>query len=113
MPKGAQPKTVEMPGAAATPPAAPKPKPKPPAGGGAVSLQLGASPTPADANTLIANFKRKYAGSMGGLTVGALAVQADGKTVYRVLLSGFATSVEANQFCDRLKGGGQPCFVRR
>lgn len=112
MPKAVEPKTVEMP-AAAPPPPKPKPKPKPPAGGGPVALQLGASPSPGDANILIARFKQKYASSMGGLTVGVVTIQADGKTAYRVLLSGFATSVEANQFCGRLQAGGQPCFVRR
>ena len=117
MKKPAEPKTIEMPASSESANVAPKPKPKPrpkpPAGGGAFSLQLGASPTLADANLLIAKFKKTYANSMGGLTLGVTTVQIDNKPVSRVLLSGFASSAEANRFCDALQANRQPCFVRR
>jgi len=116
MKKPVEPKTIEMPSSEPAN-AAPKPKPiarpKPPAGGGAVSLQLGASPTPADANLLIARFRKAYASSMGGLTLGVATVQIDNKPVTRVLLSGFASAGEANRFCAALQANRQPCFVRR
>jgi cell division septation protein DedD len=117
MKKPAEPKTIEMPGPAEpaepAPKPKPKPRPKPPAGGGAFSLQLGASPTMPDANLLIAKFKKAYGGSMGGLTLGVATVQIDNKPVNRVLLSGFASSLEASRFCDALQASRQPCFVRR
>jgi len=115
MKKPLEPKTIQMPGSSepATPTPKPKPKPKPPAGGGAFSLQLGASPTLADANLLIAKFKKAYGGSMGGLTLGVASAPIDGKPVTRVLLSGFASAAEANRFCEALQASRQPCFIRR
>ena len=117
MKKPAEPKTIEMPASSepanVAPKPKPKPRPKPPAGGGAFSLQLGASPTLTDANLLIGKFKKTYASSMGGLTLGVTTVQIDNKPVSRVLLSGFASSAEANRFCDALQANRQPCFVRR
>ena len=115
MKKPLEPKTIQMPGSSepATPTPKPKPKPKPPVGGGAFSLQLGASPTLADANLLIAKFKKAYGGSMGGLTLGVASAPIDGKPVTRVLLSGFASAAEANRFCEALQASRQPCFIRR
>jgi cell division septation protein DedD len=91
----------------------PKPKPKPPAGGGAFAVQIGASPSVADAQRLAARFKKKFAAELGGLTTAVATVQVDGKAVNRVLVSGLASSREANGFCKTLEAAGQACFVRR
>jgi hypothetical protein len=107
---------------APTPPAAPaenpKAKPKPaapsaPAGGGAVAVQIGASPSLPDTQGLLAKFKKKFAGQLGGLGTSVATVQADGKTVNRALVSGFASATEAKAFCKTLSAAGQACFIRR
>jgi len=115
------PEAVKPAAAAPSPPVAtpmasppkPKPKPKPPAGGGAFALQIGASPSVADAEGLIARFKKKFGPDLGGLVTSVATVQVDGKPVNRVLVSGFASSGEANAFCKTLEAAHQPCFVRR
>jgi hypothetical protein len=102
-----------MASAAAPAPAKPKPKPKPPAGGGAFALQIGASPSVTDAQGLVAKFKKKFGAVLGGLTTGVTSAQVDGKTVNRVLVTGFATAAEASAFCKTLEAEHQACFVRR
>lgn len=87
-------------------------KPKPPAGGGAFALQIGASPSLPDAQGLLTRFRKKFGADLGGLVTGVTPAQVDGKTVNRVLLSGFSSFKEANAFCKTLTAGGQACFVR-
>ncbi|MFI4964870.1 MAG: SPOR domain-containing protein [Caulobacterales bacterium] len=99
--------------AAAAPSPKPKPMPKPPAGGGAFALQVGASPSLPDSQRLLARFKKKFGADLGGLTTSVATVQANGRTVNRVLLSGFASSAQANAFCNALAAAKQACFVRR
>jgi hypothetical protein len=101
----------------ALPPATPAPAPasggKPPAGGGSIAVQIGASPSLPDIEGLLAKFKAKFAGEMGGLTGKVATVQVDGKSVNRALISGFGTNAEASAFCKKLAGEGQACFIRR
>lgn len=93
--------------------AAAKPKPKPPAGGGAHALQIGASPSLADAQGLLGRFRKKFGADLGGLVTEVEPAQVDGKTVNRVLLSGFASPKEASAFCRTLTATRQACFIRR
>lgn len=94
---------------------APKAAPaaRPPAGGGTIAVQIGASPSKPDIEGLLARFKTKFAGEMGGLTEHVATVEVDGKTVNRALISGFATNAQANAFCKKLAAQGQACFIRR
>ena len=94
-------------------PAATKPAPKPAAGGSPVSVQIGASPSLADARTLLARLKKKSPALLAGLTTEVATVEVDGKTVNRALISGFGAPAEAAQLCEKLKADGQACFVRR
>jgi hypothetical protein len=107
---------------ALTPPAAPAesakarpkaPAPSAPAGGGAFAVQVGASPSLPDIQGLLTRFKKTFAGKLGGLSTSVATVQADGKTVNRALVSGFASAAEANAFCKALSAAGQACFIRR
>ena len=86
---------------------------KPLAGGGPVAVQIGASPSLPDTQTLLARFKKKFGAELGGLKADVATVQADGKTVNRALISGFANSSKANAFCKTLADAGQACFIRR
>ena len=39
-------------------------------------------------------------------------VDKDGKSLYRVQVTGFADHAAAAAFCDKLKAAGKACFVR-
>ena len=78
-----------------------------------MAVQIGASPSLPDAQGLLAKFKAKYSRELGGLSTSVATVESEGKTVHRVLISGFGTSAEASVFCKTLSAGGQACFVRR
>jgi sporulation related protein len=88
-----------------------KPRPSPVAGG--LAVQIGASPSLPDIQGLLARFKKAFAANLDGLTTNVATVQVDGKTVNRALISGFASTAEANGFCKTLEAAGQACFVRR
>ncbi len=72
-----------------------------------------ASSSLADAKGLLARLKKKSPALLAGLTTEVATVEVDGKTVNRALISGFGAPTEASQFCEKLKAGGQACFVRR
>src|SRR5579859_3692569 len=91
---------------------APPPKAKPPSGG-AIAVQIGASPSKPDIEGLLAKFRKKFAGEMGGLSGSVATVEVDGKTVNRALISGFGTNAQAGEFCKKLSAEGQACFIRR
>jgi cell division septation protein DedD len=98
-------------------PVAPPPaKPKAAAASASVSpglaVQIGASPDAADAQGLLARFKKKFAADIGGHTTDVVGAEVDGKTVHRALITGFGSAAEATSFCEKLKAGGQACFVR-
>jgi hypothetical protein len=96
------------------PAATPKPALKATAGDGSpVSVQIGASSNLADAKSLLARLKTKSPALLAGLTTDVATVEVDGKTVNRALISGFGAPAEASQLCEKLKAGGQACFVRR
>jgi hypothetical protein len=97
---------------ALTPPPA-APAAAAPVAGGGVAVQVGASPSLPDIQGLLTRFKKKFAGELGGRSTNVAAVQVDGKTVNRALVTGFASSAEANAFCKTLSAAGQACFVRR
>ncbi|WP_372785647.1 SPOR domain-containing protein [Phenylobacterium sp.] len=109
-------KSPVAPADAPAPAAAPKPaKPvvKTAGTGSAVSVQVGASSSLPDAQDLLARLRKKSPALLAGLTTDVATVEVEGKTVNRALISGFATAVEAAQLCEKLKAGGQACFVRR
>jgi hypothetical protein len=81
--------------------------------GGSIAVQVGASPSLPDIQGLLAKFKKKFAGEMGGLTSSVATLDVDGKTVNRALISGFSSNAEASDFCKKLSAEGQACFIRR
>jgi D-alanyl-D-alanine carboxypeptidase len=76
-------------------------------------VQLGASPGQDDAKGLLARVQKKFAGPLGGFKAEVVSAAVDGKTVYRVVISGFGGQADATTLCHRLKAAGQACFVRR
>ena len=106
--------------ARATPVPPPPPRPAlqavaPPAKSGstvATAVQVGATPDTSEAKAILARVKGRFPGDLRGLKTDIVTVVLDGKTVYRVVISGFSASAEATGLCATLKAGGQACFVR-
>ncbi len=80
---------------------------------GGVAVQIGASPDAKDAQGLLARLKTKFAADVGGHSTEVVTAEVDGKTVHRALITGFGSAAEASSLCEKLKAGGQACFVRR
>jgi cell division septation protein DedD len=97
-------------------PASPAPaKPKATAAGPAVpgiAVQIGASPDLADAQGLIARFKKKFADDLSGHATDVVTAEVGGKTVHRALITGFGSASEASSLCKKLTAADQACFVR-
>jgi cell division septation protein DedD len=99
------------------PPSPPPAKPKATAPAAApisgVAVQIGASPDLADAQGLLARFKKKFADDLPGHGTDVVTAEVDGKTVHRALITGFGSASEAASLCKKLTAAGQACFVRR
>ncbi|HEX3364770.1 SPOR domain-containing protein [Phenylobacterium sp.] len=78
-----------------------------------VAVQIGASPDLADAQGLIARFKKKFADDLSGHATDVVTAEVGGKTVHRALITGFSSASEAASLCKKLTAAGQACFVRR
>ncbi|MDP9103486.1 MAG: SPOR domain-containing protein [Pseudomonadota bacterium] len=105
--------SISIPARAASAVAIRLPKPKPPVGGGPHAVQIGASPNLADVQGLLTRFKKKSGAELGGLGAEIVTAQVDGKTVNRVIVSGFASITEAEAFCKKLVDARRACFIRR
>ena len=95
--------------AAAAPKAAPAPKADPPAKAappaGGISVQIGSFPDQTSANAALA----KLGDGQPHSTESAVVA---GRTWYRAVVSGFASSDAANQYCAARKAKGGVCLVR-
>ena len=98
-----------------TPTPAPPPTPAPVRSGGATvstGVQVGGTPDPAEAKSIQAKVRAKFASQLQGLKIDVVTATVDQKTLYRVVITGFQATAEANRLCTALKAGGQACFVR-
>ncbi len=84
--------------------------PDPPRAG--ATVQLGAMATRGAAEAMLAGLRTNLVGAMHGLSTRVSPAGVGGRTVYRALVTGFARSVDAQQFCAGLKTDGVACFVR-
>lgn len=75
---------------------------------GGLAAQVGASPSDADARSLLANL----GSSVHGRETWVEKAVVGGRTWYRAVVGGFADAGEANGFCEGLKASGRGCFVR-
>ena len=90
---------------AATPAAAPAP-------GGAM-VQIGAFTSAALADKGYSDIAAAFPGPMGGKGKRVEPVAREGAaTLYRGLVTGFASRAAAQAFCDQLKASGRTCLVR-
>jgi hypothetical protein len=80
---------------------------------GPAVVQIGAFSSPDLAERSWSQAAGVGGGAMAGKTKRVTPVtKADGSTVYRTAIGGFASRDDAQALCDRLKASGQTCFVR-
>jgi len=102
------------PSAAVTPPVPPAVSalvPVPPAADSKIQVQLAAAVDPAGAKTAWTRLNSKMPGLLSGRTPLYSHAFVAGVEFWRLRLSGFADIAAARQFCDAVKGQGEPCTV--
>jgi hypothetical protein len=100
--------------AVAPPDAADTPKPTAPRaaeGGGGYSVQLGVRTSEEDARAAFRQMQQKYT-ELGGRSPSVQQAESNGKTIFRVRVSGMAKD-DATALCERLKSSGGQCFVAK
>ncbi len=93
-------------------PAATKPAQSATTARGAYGLQFAAVSERATADKEIAKLKSRYPSVLGGHGFKVESAQVSGKTLYRIVATGFASREAANSACAKIKSGGGACFVR-
>jgi hypothetical protein len=119
-PKAAAPTPKPAPAPVAAPPA-PKAAPAPvkatpvpaakPAAGGSFA-QIGAVSSTTLADKAWSDAAALAPGLAAGKGKNVEKVDRDGKTLYRVQVTGFADKAAATAFCAKLKAAGKDCFAR-
>ncbi|MFZ4125012.1 MAG: SPOR domain-containing protein [Rickettsiales bacterium] len=89
---------------------APKPTPAPVTSGNGFKIQLGAYGSEAEAKQNWARISSKYASQLGGYSHIVAQAVVNGRTVYRLRVTGYATADAAKQACAKLSAAGQACF---
>lgn len=78
-------------------------------GSGGYSVQLAAAPTEADARSAAGKLKQQYS-ALSGHNPTWRTSEVNGRTVYRVRVSGMSRE-SATELCSKIKAGGGSCFV--
>ena len=81
-------------------------------GGSGWAIQLASRPTEADAKSAAGQLKSRYASAIGARSPVVVSGEANGKTVYRVRVTGF-DQAGAGAACQKVKAAGGGCFVTR
>ena len=81
-----------------------------PVSNGRFVVQLGAFSNEGNAERAWQESERNY--GLGRLQPTTTTINIDGRTLHRVSVSGFASSVEAGRLCASIKSLGGECFVR-
>jgi hypothetical protein len=92
-------------------PAAKTPAPAPAAAGGSF-VQIGAVSSQALADKAWTDAAAVSPGLATGKGKNVEKVDRDGKALYRVQMTGFASKADATAFCAKLKAAGKDCFAR-
>lgn len=75
-------------------------------------VQVVSSPDAADARHALADLRRRYDEALQMLETRVEPAQVRGRTVYRGVVAGFASSGAASDFCAALKRDGRDCLAR-
>jgi hypothetical protein len=89
--------------------AAPAPSPAKPSG--PADVQLAATPDEPSAAATWASLQRKYPDLLGSKKPVIIPAVVNGKSVWRLRVSGFASADEAKSFCAQLTAKGAQCAV--
>jgi hypothetical protein len=81
-------------------------------GGGAYAVQLAAPPSEKEAEGLSTRLQAKYASELAGMTPTIHQADSNGKSIYRVRVSGLSKA-DAVSMCQKLKASGGACFVAK
>jgi SPOR domain len=81
-------------------------------GSGAYAVQLAAPATDREAQSAASRLRAKYAGELGGMQPTIHQAEVNGRSIYRVRVSGMARA-DAVSLCQKLKASGGDCFVAR
>ncbi|WP_406858363.1 SPOR domain-containing protein [Alsobacter sp. KACC 23698] len=82
------------------------------ASGGGFAVQLAAPQSETEARDVIAKLQKRFSGELAGLNPGVRKADVNGKTIYRVRVSGMSRD-EATALCTKLQGAGGQCFVAK
>lgn len=80
---------------------------------GSYMVQVSSQGSEADAQKSFKSLQGKYPDQLGSREATISQGDVHGRTVYRAMVGPFASSGEANQFCNGLKTAGGQCFVPR
>ncbi|CAN7323065.1 SPOR domain-containing protein [Phenylobacterium sp. LjRoot219] len=75
-------------------------------------VQVVSSPDAADTRQALAGLRSRYADALQALETRVEPAQVRGRTVYRGVVAGFASSDQASEFCATLKRNGRDCLTR-
>lgn len=75
-------------------------------------VQVVSSPDQSDARQTLASLRGRYGEALQALETRVEPAQVRGRTVYRGVVAGFASSSAASEFCAVLKGDGRECLAR-
>jgi hypothetical protein len=79
---------------------------------GVAAVQIGAVSSQALADKAWSDAAAAAPGLAAGKGKNVEKVDKDGKTLFRVQVTGFADRASASAFCDKLKAAGKACFVK-
>jgi cell division protein FtsN len=87
--------------------------PKPVATATGWMVQIGSYDSRAGAEAGQRRVQSRHNSLVSGKQFAILAAQVNGRNVFRLRVTGFATSADANSFCRNAKSDGLDCFVTR
>jgi len=111
VPAKAAPAPTPAPAKAAPAPIQVAQAPAPAAAGGSASVQIGAFSSTAIADAEFAKVKAAFASQTAGRGKKVEAVERNGQTLYRTLVTGFSKA-DAQAFCAALRASGRSCLVK-
>lgn len=80
--------------------------------GSGYAIQLASRPTEADARSASVQLKGRYASTLGSRAPIVVSGEANGRTVYRVRVTGYSQA-QAVDACKKIKVAGGGCFVTK
>lgn len=77
-----------------------------------VAVQIAAADSEAKAVRALRSAQSTFAAQLSGTAISTVPVESGGRTLYRALVHGFASTSDAEAFCAAYKAAGRDCFLR-